>query len=377
MMTLEQKLAKIINTKSEIRQKLISHGVDVPFETPFKDYANLIDQIEGVEFTETTLDQDLLQVVDLYEFLTNETYEDHSYTAEEILQVHDLLDSINNGPVIEVRPDNEEYLTMPLCGRTRYVEGENFAIDTYIIKFVHADGTIEDVTSKCIINPAEALTVNDETVTITYGDYSLTQQVNVIENRPYVKLSYIETTGTQYINTGYYPNPNTDIYAEFQFTDKDTLQQRLFDVQAGGATGNYVAFYINGSKKWAFSLTTGTAGTWTSTNVDTNTSKHSIRLNNDKLTLDGIDYNNPGNVIQISDYEMRLFANNTADAEPGQFSKVKLNALKIYEEGELVHNYVPCYRKTDDVVGLWDTVDDIMYENAGTGSFNKGIVIWE
>lgn len=377
MMTLEQKLAKIINTKSEIRQKLISYGVDVPFETPFKEYANLIDQIKEVEFEETTLDQDLLQIIDLYEFLVNETYEDHLYTAEEILQIHDLLDSINNGPVIEARPDNEEYLMMPLCGRTRYVEGENFAINTYIIKFIHADGTIEDVTNKCTISPAEALTINDKTVTITYENCSLIQKINVIENRPYMKLSYIESTGTQYINTGYYTNPNTEIYAEFQFTDKDTVQQRFFDVEANGATGNYVAFYINGSRKWAFSLTTGTSGTWTSTNVDANTAKHIIRLSNEKLTLDGIDYTNPGNVTQISDYEMRIFANNYADAEAGQFAKVKLSVFKIYEEGVLVHDYVPCYRKSDNAIGLWDAVENVMHENAGTSSFGRGIEIWE
>ena len=377
MTTLEQKLTRLINTKSDIRQKLISYGVDVPFETPFKEYANLIDQIKEVEFEETTLDQDLLQIIDLYEFLVNEEYEDYSYTAEEILQVHDLLDSINNGPIVEARPDNEEYLTMPLCGRIRYVAGENFAIDTYIIKFIHADGIIEDVTNKCTISPAGALTVNDKTVTITYENCSLTQKINVIENRPYMKLSYIESTGTQYINTGYYTNPNTEIYAEFQFTDKDTLQQRLFDVEANGATGNYVAFYINGSRKWAFSLTTGTAGTWTTTNVYANTAKHIIRLNNEKLTLDGTDYTNPGNITQISDYEMRIFANNYADAEAGQFAKAKLSAFKIYEEGVLVHDYVPCYRKSDNAIGLWDAVENVMYENAGTSSFGRGIEIWE
>ena len=33
---------------------------------------------------------------------------------------------------------------------------------------------------------------------------------------------------------------------------------------------------------------------------------------------------------------------------------------------------VPCCRKSDDVRGMYDLVNDVFYENKGTGNFEKG-----
>ena len=96
-MTTQAKLNRLIETKSNIRQKIISLGVDVPINTPFKDYPGLIDQLGGAKFLETTTDQDLLQLLDLYRWLGTAEYEDHLYTDKEIQNIHVLLDKINNG----------------------------------------------------------------------------------------------------------------------------------------------------------------------------------------------------------------------------------------------------------------------------------------
>ena len=37
-----------------------------------------------------------------------------------------------------------------------------------------------------------------------------------------------------------------------------------------------------------------------------------------------------------------------------------------------LHHYIPCYRKSDNVVGLYDIIADEFKTNAGTGSFTKG-----
>lgn len=39
---------------------------------------------------------------------------------------------------------------------------------------------------------------------------------------------------------------------------------------------------------------------------------------------------------------------------------------------EITHNYIPCYRKSDDVIGMYDTISQTFHTNAGTGSFVKG-----
>ena len=45
---------------------------------------------------------------------------------------------------------------------------------------------------------------------------------------------------------------------------------------------------------------------------------------------------------------------------------------KIYDNNILVRNFVPCYRKADNAIGLYDIVNKQFYDNNGTGRFVKG-----
>lgn len=45
---------------------------------------------------------------------------------------------------------------------------------------------------------------------------------------------------------------------------------------------------------------------------------------------------------------------------------------KVKENGTLVRDLIPCYRKADTEIGLYDLVNDTFYTNAGTGTFTKG-----
>ena len=41
-------------------------------------------------------------------------------------------------------------------------------------------------------------------------------------------------------------------------------------------------------------------------------------------------------------------------------------------DGTPIRSFVPCYRKSDNAIGLYDTVEGAFYTNAGTGAFTKG-----
>ena len=45
--------------------------------------------------------------------------------------------------------------------------------------------------------------------------------------------------------------------------------------------------------------------------------------------------------------------------------------LKIYEAGVLVRNFIPC-KDPSNVVGMYDSENDVFYSNAGSGSFIAG-----
>ena len=51
---------------------------------------------------------------------------------------------------------------------------------------------------------------------------------------------------------------------------------------------------------------------------------------------------------------------------------MRIYYFKIYENGVLVRNYVPCYRISDGVIGLYETVTGTFVTNAGEGTFTKG-----
>lgn len=51
---------------------------------------------------------------------------------------------------------------------------------------------------------------------------------------------------------------------------------------------------------------------------------------------------------------------------------LKIYACIINDGGVIIRNFVPCYRKADTVIGMYDLVDEQFYTNLGTGNFTKG-----
>lgn len=50
----------------------------------------------------------------------------------------------------------------------------------------------------------------------------------------------------------------------------------------------------------------------------------------------------------------------------------KFYYCKLYNDGQLFCDFIPCYRKLDGEIGLYDLVENKFYTNQGTGEFLKG-----
>ena len=67
-----------------------------------------------------------------------------------------------------------------------------------------------------------------------------------------------------------------------------------------------------------------------------------------------------------------LFAQNYNGAAR-MANNTKLKSFSYYDKNNtLICDLVPCYRKADGVIGMYDIVRKIFLTNAGTGSFTKG-----
>lgn len=68
-----------------------------------------------------------------------------------------------------------------------------------------------------------------------------------------------------------------------------------------------------------------------------------------------------------------LFAQNY-NGSPRTAGKYTVKAFQYYDNDDnLICDLVPCYRKSDGVIGVYDIVRKIFLTNAGTGSFTKGV----
>ena len=195
---------------------------------------------------------------------------------------------------------------------------------------------------------------------VMYKRYDMV--VDLILPREYQKVEYIESTGTQYIDSGFYPNSQTKIDVDFLHGSNNiyfvlgawddvsnaflvTSFGNTTELRSGGDT-NFSFDRVNNEKNTAsFSLNQAIFNG----NTQTKTNTSSLTRINKSMILFGRD--NAGN-IQLS--EVRIYSN------------------KIYDNNTLVRNFIPCYRKADNVIGLYDTVNNQFYTNAGTGTFLKG-----
>lgn len=195
-------------------------------------------------------------------------------------------------------------------------------------------------------------------------------------NNNYQKLEYIQSTGTQYIDTGFKATPNTVVDIDFQFTEVSTLQQRLFG--SGTSSDSYLNYqmYINGAGAWAYSFKDG-SGNWVSTNVTADTNKHNIRFNIPlgQFLIDNNSYSIASSTRTKSTQNNFLIMYATPSDSGEKIGKMKLYAFKMYDKNELVRDMIPVKRKSDNAIGMYDKVTKKFYANAGTGTFTAGPVI--
>ncbi len=180
----------------------------------------------------------------------------------------------------------------------------------------------------------------------------------------YTQLQYIESTGTQYIDTGI-TNVQTGSVVEV------TFQSDNFD--------GWHTVYGNkrGSNNWiAYTLNTATQqnsyiyGTYYDTDYPITTDKHTIRQESNKFYLDGTLAYTAAERTFTNDTNLLLFARASTNTE--YMFHGKIYAAKIWNDGTMVGDFVPARRNSDDAIGMFDTVSGQFFTNAGTGEFIAG-----
>lgn len=186
----------------------------------------------------------------------------------------------------------------------------------------------------------------------------------------YTKLEYIQSSGTQWIDTGIKVDLDNDKF-ELHF-------------QANDASGNY---FVAGSgwqengKIWVYNYPSGSRFSCYAT--DTGGSQrefygysgpdayfHNIIYDKRTLICDGVTTaNNKSYTFGTTPYNFSLF---NAVNSSGYFAKTKISRFKLWKSGYIVRDMIPVKRTSDGAIGMFDRISQKFFGNSGSGTFVAG-----
>lgn len=178
----------------------------------------------------------------------------------------------------------------------------------------------------------------------------------------YTQLEYIESSGSQYIDTGLSLTANQ--ISNLKFTLNAAFLDSTDAIMGEGNT--FIGFYSSGSPFAAAAA--GTVRYGSSKTFDTNWHAFVLDLTSQSAAID--------------DYKISITAGTTANranfilfgwnyTSGPNLNKSRISYAKIEVSGSNLREFIPC-KNASGTVGLWDNVNSKFYSNAGTGTFTAG-----
>ena len=209
---------------------------------------------------------------------------------------------------------------------------------------------------------------------ITAGQTVLWQKTSSRLPNAYQEVEYIQSTGTQYADTGI--SCSGGIRGIF----KANVQTKGYICGCHNTSSPFgrCGVNANGSNGWQFgygnnSSSFGIFNFDIDYEVDFQTYYSSAYMK-----VKGGDYNDwttltTGSRQTVASLNCLIFTQQYALTHGEALTQAKLYYLQIYNSNnELVGDFVPCYRKSDNEIGLYNLVNDSFITNSGTGTFIKG-----
>lgn len=231
------------------------------------------------------------------------------------------------------------------------------------------------LTSPIKLSDSDDIT-NEKCIQVKYDNgytYELKNSGECEEEIIYQQVEYIESSGTQEISNFYtVPSSYTTIEFETKTNTSSSAEQGIIG--------------IDKTLELAYSAIANRVILWDSTKASLAYISTENALNNDvvlKATLSNegtkILYTNlDGGQTVTSDTGYTSINNSLVDlfvyngGAGDYYYNGKLYYAKVRVDDELVRYMIPCYRKSDGVIGMYDLINDKFYTNTGSGTFTKG-----
>lgn len=181
-------------------------------------------------------------------------------------------------------------------------------------------------------------------------------------------LEYIQSSGTQYIDTGFQPNNNTRVVVEFESTVNPTGAQGLFGARSKTTAsaftvwldeGNNIGpqFGSNSYDKYFVNKT------FYNQKLTFDLNKNVFTVDDQSVTLASSTFSSGSNLT--------LYTITMSGSADGRMSTGRLYSAQVYDNGTLVRDYHPA-KDPDGVVCLYEELSKTYAYNAGSGTFTAG-----
>ena len=177
----------------------------------------------------------------------------------------------------------------------------------------------------------------------------------------FMRVEYIESTGTQYIDTGITIDKN-NVSTFKVIADASILQ--LADWTVSGANGPYLYFGIVSNGNIGY----GTGNSWGTSGIAADSERHTwvidaplgiFAVPDKNIEILGIKYESAlldANNFIISGY---------SSGESRVCHPERIWQYRFFQEGNNIRNYIPCIDENGDA-NLWDDVNETLAEKVGT-----------
>lgn len=231
---------------------------------------------------------------------------------------------------------------------------------------------IEDGNLPSNIKISDIDNIEDKCVQVTYINNKYSYELKnkgicSILPTEYQQVEYIESTGTQYLVIDYIASGITISKGKFQITDVSKAAF-LFGSRTSGGTSFYGLNWGSGTPyKYYNSYLNAKL-----TDAEIDDEIHTFYKDKGKLYIDSTEISDVSQTNFTTPNKINIFGCASGDHLGYLPPFARIFYLQFYDNEELKIDLIPCYRKSDGVIGMYDLVEDKFYTNSGTGTFVKG-----
>lgn len=199
---------------------------------------------------------------------------------------------------------------------------------------------------------------------------------------PYTELQYIQSTGTQYFNTGYYPNQNTKLVLKMK-TEGLTAGTTSFNAFGTAGTNSRFGWwaYYEGSSYFRYGIEGNGRDSRISVTGTFENADFTVTLDKNYAIIETPAQTYTYSVTPTNNFTLDLplilgghIWNNGKSI--GQCGCIyKLYSCQIYENDVLIKDWIPVIDKMNNKVCLYDKVNENFLYNFGTGNMIAGGVV--